>query len=970
MAHYSWLVLLAFACATGAEAKPPALRVYAHLLEPETHPDFRRRHVQPPTWETFGHRTRFLTLRGFSIQDGMVVNYVQALDEYTVTHKLGDVIWPSYPVLFAKNLGDVIAELKRRELFLFDIWGYVPGSGPGGYWQQFTPPPGVFAMLESKLGDHWLGMDVGEQDGRYVGGYARQMDPIGGGRVAQYLNFQHHFQAMCDQLGNRMATLVSLNFGHYLIREGLFTTIGAETAQGLPNGQVYYAFIRGAGKQYGVPWFGNASVWNRWGYKDYGGEGANHGPTKGTSLNLLKRLLYSHILYNCVFVGYESGWLHGNQLTPIGRMQQAARRWVRKHGQPGTMLTPVALLMDFFSGWTFPRHLYTNNVLRVWGNLPYGPGDYLTDNALNLFYPGYQDSAFFHDERGFLTPTPYGDVVDCLLSDAPGWVLDRYPLLIVAGELRGGAEIHDKLAQYVERGGHLVLTAGNLAKFAPGFGGLSTTGGPIHVESCVVRGPAGKQCEDRDFDVLPVKYPPSARVIQRLILPAGKTSPASVQVRHGKGMITVFATPFGIATKPRNEVVQSAVERPYASPYPLLAHVRLLLSDLVGAPCPFEAPAGLSLIVCRKGRGEYTLGLCNNGLSPRPFRIVSRCGQVESVHELPLDQSEKGAVGYLPNGLEATDPGRSNDTTIAGGDVRIFRIKVDETGVEEIPRMAPPPRPKGRLLPLRNCRSIREAILVRPTFFQYLDGVTVDWRYLRERNSRTLQHEAGWIRRQGLRVLVDLTSGLNLFPDLRLVDNDPPRFAASMAVVDDILEKMTALGAKDLIVSLHRRPENNFSAKQTRTSFDATLRRLCAAAAARGVTVYLRTSPKGGDRIRAVVAMMDRVAAPNLRWAASTALLLHHRTDPMAVAKLVRGKPGLWLISVPEYDLSGQPWTMNGALAGSGRDRELAKLLAAAPGTPLLLDGVYTDRPGEYLDVREADRLVDQALSQNLSRAR
>lgn len=33
-------------------------------------------------------------------------------------------------------------------------------------WQQFTPPPAALALLESKLGDKWLGMDVGEQDGR------------------------------------------------------------------------------------------------------------------------------------------------------------------------------------------------------------------------------------------------------------------------------------------------------------------------------------------------------------------------------------------------------------------------------------------------------------------------------------------------------------------------------------------------------------------------------------------------------------------------------------------------------------------------------------------------------------------------------------------------------------------------------------------------------------------------------------
>ena len=62
-------------------------------------------------------------------------------------------------------------ELKDRDLYLFDIWGYVPGSGPGGYWQQFQPPPSAFATFESILGDRWLGTDIGEPG---VGGVSAQ----------------------------------------------------------------------------------------------------------------------------------------------------------------------------------------------------------------------------------------------------------------------------------------------------------------------------------------------------------------------------------------------------------------------------------------------------------------------------------------------------------------------------------------------------------------------------------------------------------------------------------------------------------------------------------------------------------------------------------------------------------------------------------------------------------------------------
>jgi len=927
-------------------------RVYTHLMDPREHPDYDRRHVQPPSWDTFDNRTRFATLRGFTVEDGKIVNHVEEIEKYTRTYALGDVLWPSYPIVFAENLGELADEIKQRGLFLFDIWGYVPGSGPGGYWQQYKPPAEVFDLLESKLGDHWLGMDVGEQDGRYIGGYAPQMHPISRSRVEQYLNFQRHFQHMCDELGNKMSTLVSLNFGHHFLKEGVYATIGAETAQALPNGQVYYAFIRGAGKQYGVPWFGNASVWNRWGWKTYGAEGDSNGPTKGTSLNLLKRLMYNHILYNCVFVGFEASWFEGEELSPVGRIQQAARNWVAEHGQPGVMQTPVALMTGFFAGWSFPRHLYTGNVYRVWGSLPYEAGDYLTDGVLDMFYPGYQDASYFHDESGFIAPTPYGDAADCLLSDAPAWLLARYPTLVVAGEFLGGLELRDKLIAYAEAGGRLVITAGNLAKFPDGLRDVTVTGP-------AVRFAAGQavdgESETTPFELCPLSLPHGARVVARC-----GDMPAAVQVGCGRGTVTVLASPFGVGCVPAVNTIPNRVDEPFATPYPLLNHVRAVLDAVFRAQTLFEAGEGLSLIACRMAPGEYTLGICNNALAPRPFEIVSNCGPIESIAELPLDQSEKGATGYLPEGSENADIGASGGEVIAGGDVRIFRVKVREEGVEEIPHVAPQPRPRGRALPLRGCRAIKEEVLARPTFFEHFDSVVVDWRYIHERDKDSLERQAGWIGLQGLRVYVDLTSGINLYPDLRLVNNIEEDYAESMAAIQDVIDKMQTLGAHDLILSLHRTPENNISREETWASFEETLRALCAQAAERAITLYLRTSPKAGTSAAELMPMIERIAAPNLLLAPSIALLLHQKADPAETANVIKDKLGLWLLSGPAYDVAGALWTTNTPIANHVAPDTLAPILAIAPDAPILLDATYTNHDHEYLDTRALDRIADK----------
>ena len=61
MKAYVWIaVCLAalFLSPAYAQQRQP-VRVYSTLLNPREHPDDGRRHVRPPSWETFGHRTLF-----------------------------------------------------------------------------------------------------------------------------------------------------------------------------------------------------------------------------------------------------------------------------------------------------------------------------------------------------------------------------------------------------------------------------------------------------------------------------------------------------------------------------------------------------------------------------------------------------------------------------------------------------------------------------------------------------------------------------------------------------------------------------------------------------------------------------------------------------------------------------------------------------------------------------------------------
>ena len=933
-------LLLTVCGAFGAEA----VKVYPYRMNPRQHPDDARRAVKPPDQGTFNNKLQFIALRS------MPENYTEKLDRYTLKDRLGNILWPSSPMIHAKNLAAMVQDIKRRELYLFDLWGFVPGTaGAGAFCTQFTVPDSVQTLFESELGDHWLGMDNGEQDGRYVGRYADQGMPYGAGRAEQYLNFQRHFERMGDLLGNKLATLVSLNFGHYFLREGIYTMIGAETAQALPNSQVYYAFIRGAGKQYGVPWFGNVSIYNRWGDKRYVPSNKTRtGPTKGTSLSLMKRLIYSHIFYNSVAVGFEASlYDHKGNLSPIGAIQQSAVCWSEAYGDPGVMHVPVAVMADFLSGWSFPRHLYSGSIYKVWGALPYNAGDYLTDGVLDLIYPGYQDSSYFHDERGFMSSTPFGDIADCLLSDAPGWLLSQYAVLVVAGHLEPSAELSDTFVAYVRQGGHLVLTAANAARLFPdGIAGIKVL-------------PKTVACSTDQGSVTLHKLALSdgAKVVCRM----GWRTPAAARGSWGKGQVTVFASPYGIAEKPQCALpAKGGVDRQLDKPYPLLAHVRETLAPILQAQMLFGTEGvsvgeGLSLTTCRRAAGEYTVALFNNAWQEKPFSLVSLAGAVTNVTELATDMAEKAAVGFLPEGV-TNSVGEDAAGRIAGGSVRIFRVFTDETRsgkpVQVIPFVQPTPNPVRHGLALRNTVSIQREILLRPTFFRHFDTVLVDWRYLAQRDRDTLASEAGWLNRQGVRIVADLSSGINLFPDLRLVNNDTNEYARSMATISSVLEKMKVLGSKDLIISLHRPPETNMKPEKHYASVTETCRALARRAAEAGITIHLRQSPpKMTPTLENLAHWIKKVNEPNFKAAPALALALGG--DPAAFAKKLSDIPcDLVLLSGRETDVNGQLWNLHAPLCRYEKKEEIAAFVNALKGTQrlLVLDACYDARDEEYRD--------------------
>lgn len=886
--------------------------VYSHPLAVADHPDYARRHVKPPTRALFGNRPHFMALRELTEK-----GYRADLDRYVARDRLGDVIWANAIMLGNPNLAEQVAELKKRGYFLFDLWGYVPGFSLGTHFGEFTVADATRELLERELGDHWLGMDCGEQDGRYVSpfyGFSRQREPFDGDPVAQYLNFQRHFEYLHRMSGNRLAALVSLTYGHYLAKEGCYTLMGAETAQSLPNAQIYYSFLRGAGKQYGVPWFGNVSVYNHWGCKGYPSKRSDDrrklDPERGTSLALMKKLMYAQILYGSQILGFEcSHYLPGKngappELSPIGRIQQGAADWCAKYGDPGIQHVPVALVFDFFSGWTYPRsHYGKKEVFQNWGAVPWNLGDFFADGVLNEIYPGYEASGFWRDERGFNADTPYGDCADCLLSDAPAWVLAQYPVVVLANRMRPSAEFVQTLRDYVQGGGQLVYTRGNREILFPeGFGAT------------------------------------------------------------GKGRVTEIPSAWGVHERPQCALpVDSDYEKPFPSPHPLLPETKRMLSEVLRTQVAFTtspqpAADGLSVVVCRRAKGEYTVGVLNNTWRPRPLALHSHVGEIVSKEELSTPDDVKGDVGYAPETFTNFTAGVDTPTEIAAGSVRLFRVKVREKDVRELPAVRPVANAANRVLALRDVAGpYKEELLRRPTFFRHWDAVSLDARYLLARSTDDIREQANWTKLQGLKVIVDLRPLLNHYPDARFADNTPRETARSAGIFTNVLTKAAILGAKDIVISPVR---YDWYIPDYKKRMREGMERLADQAAALGMTVHVHVSWwrgrfQGLDGLAGVAALVKQINRANVKVAPSVAdQLRFHKGDAAKVAaEIAAAEADLVFVSAPQEDAFGQlVSTVKPFETLSAKQREqLTPVLRAHKGR-LVFDASYRTQDEAWRD--------------------
>lgn len=662
--------------------------------------------------------------------------------------------------------------------------------------------------------------------------------------------------------------------------------------------------------------------------------------------------------------------------------------------------------------------------------------DYLADATIDAIWPGYRAGALLRNESGYLAATPYGDAADVLLSDAIPAVLAAYDTIVLAHRATtDAAEVARRLSAFILSGGNVFSTASTLADLQ-GFSLNGTSLGGIVVEACAPA-PAGTtvQVVGGEDIVEPLPFILCALHASSNstwnVLASINGVPAAVRMQMGNGsLVVVAAGNYGMSTEVSkvmcvliaslalglytllssqsaspNNLYGCGVDEPDSrdtQPFQLTSFARYFLEASLSAASTFDLGSSLSWVPKRIAPGSYTLTVTNPTLVQAPLRVTSRLGQVSWVQVLPLDESEKDATGYLPHGFEGVNIGKTTNTTLAGGDTIIIRVELasdSSVSVVNTSAASPPPEwAQRRLVRLQSgSGDLRRSVLSRSAFDASFGGFLVDWGYVLSRTTSALAAEAVWLRSHGIAIAVDFTSGVTLFPGLRLCDDIDVYYQSSLAAIREVLEKMPALGAADAIFTLHGTseiPPANFSAgtscrvghalivsarfslhffvdptRSTLNSSLLTLQTLSAEAAALNITMHLRRTSRNEDLLSGDLSDQAAfAAAAGLRIAPSFAYTQISGDSAADIVGLLQSGNATMVLLSSAWQSAGGRFSEGGLLAdlpdGSVAALRQVHEAAIAAGAWIVLDAGYDsdDQVGRAQELADAAFLVD-ALS-------
>ncbi len=309
--------------------------------------------------------------------------------------------------------------------------------------------------------------------------------------------------------------------------------------------------------------------------------------------------------------GFDEFWIPGGtgaagvkevQLSPKGKLVDRFLRVTAKNRDRGVPFTPVAFLLDYAHGWDpapFQPHAFGDAGKRPDLTLYGDHEQQLREYFWTAYHPiGPRSEEPITATNEVYVPGVFGDIFDVITAhpDLKRWTtLPTYPVVIAAGDLELTAEEGKRLAEYVEKGGTLVVADGHVS----GAFELPKMGA---VEEAVELEWMGRKVASQRFRFRPLEGG------RPLATSGGKVVCAAYD--RGEGRLIVLSVPRGLG------IDRAAV--------PVLPH---LMAHLTRGLMPVEVSGGVEWLVNRTATG-WIVTLLNpagqskpqQGITPTDFR--------------------------------------------------------------------------------------------------------------------------------------------------------------------------------------------------------------------------------------------------------------------------------------------------------------------------------------------------------------
>lgn len=256
--------------------------------------------------------------------------------------------------------------------------------------------------------------------------------------------------------------------------------------------------------------------------------------------------------------GFDEFWKPGGtaaagvqevQLSPKGKLVDRFLRVTTREPDRGTPYTPVAFLVDYAHGWE-PASFWPT-AFNNWHQNPdrFLRGDHermLQEYFSCAYHPiGRESERPITATSEIYVPGVFGDIFDviCAYPEIERWrTLDTYPVVIAVGEIELTRPEGRRLAEYVDRGGTLLVADAHLTGPGRQELGLPETAADAEADGYHWLGETVVQPSAR-FRYRPILLPSGARSLATT--PTGECFCAALD--RGNGRLIYLSVPYGLA---------------------------------------------------------------------------------------------------------------------------------------------------------------------------------------------------------------------------------------------------------------------------------------------------------------------------------------------------------------------------------------------------------------------------------------